>query len=75
MAFALLSLEVMPGSTKDSQVREREDDVDAPLVDELEIDERMPARFDDETEDGYLEDSFVEDIDLDDLSAMEGPDI
>jgi hypothetical protein len=68
----------MPRSPKDSQIREDEDErdvLDVPLVDEDEIDEddRVASSklvdYDDEASD-----ELVEDIDLDDLAAMEGPD-
>ncbi len=68
----------MPRTTKDSHVRETEDerdDADAPRVDEVEPDERAPSRLDDDAPEAEPDDDdLVEDIDLDDLAAMEGPD-
>jgi hypothetical protein len=71
----------MPRNTKDSQFREDEEiereDAEAPRVDENEIepDDRAPSKLDEEAEEEYLDDDdIVEEIDLDDLSAMEGPD-
>ena len=69
----------MPRNPKDSQIREDEeerDDVAAPRVDENEVEdeeERVSKRDEDEDEE-IDDDDVVEDIDLDDLSAMEGPD-
>ncbi len=69
----------MPRNTKDSQFREDEeerDDVEAPRVDEDEaLDDRAPSKLDEDAE-AYDDDDddLVEDIDLDELSAMEGPD-
>ena len=72
----------MPRNTKDSQNREAEeverDDVAAPTVEdeEVEAEDRTRAKADedsDEEAEGDDED-LAEDIDLDDLSAMEGPD-
>ena len=68
----------MPRNPKDSQIREDEeerDDLAAPRVDENEVEdeeERVSKR--DEDADEEIDDDDVVDIDLDDLSAMEGPD-
>jgi hypothetical protein len=72
----------MPRTTKDSQFREDEDerdDLDVPLVDEDEVEEDdrvTSSKVDEDAEDEADDDDdhLVEDIDLDDLSAMEGPD-
>jgi len=65
---------------KDSQIREGEDerdDVAAPHVDENDVEEeeeRVPQRNEDADEDEDEEADEAEEIDVDDLSAMEGPD-
>ena len=72
----------MPHNPKDSQSREDEDERDdsiEPRVDESELgedeeEERTPQKSDDIDEDADEEDDEAEEIDLDDLSAMEGPD-
>ena len=69
----------MPRTTKDSQFREDEeerDDVEAPRVDEEDAeDDRAPSKLDEEAEDEEVDDDdLVQEIDLDDLNAMEGPD-
>lgn len=70
----------MPVTTKDSQYREDEevdrDAEDAPRVDESEIepDDRTAAKADERAADEEVDDDLIEDIDLDDLAAMEGPD-
>jgi hypothetical protein len=67
----------MPRNTKDSQIREDEeerDDLDAPRVDEIEPDERVTSRLADDSPEAIDDDDLIEDIDLDDLAAMEGPD-
>jgi hypothetical protein len=69
----------MPRNTKDSQFREDEeerDDVEAPRVDENDVeDDRAPSKLEEEADDhDDDDDDLVEDIDLDELSAMEGPD-
>jgi hypothetical protein len=69
----------MPRTTKDSQFREDEeehDDVEAPRVDEEDAeDDRAPSKLDEEAEDEEADDDdLVQEIDLDDLNAMEGPD-
>jgi hypothetical protein len=70
----------MPRNQKNSQVREdeavdRDDDDDAPRVDDVEPDEQQPMKIDVHYND-YLvdDDGIIDDIDLDDLAAMEGPD-
>jgi hypothetical protein len=67
----------MPRNTKDYEDEER-DDTSAPRVDEIEPDDRAQSKLDDEEDDrddeDVDEDDVVEEIDLDDLSAMEGPD-
>ena len=69
----------MPRNQKDSQNREDEDerdDVGAPRVDEHDApdeDDRVSSKRDDPGDD-VSDDDVVEEIDLDDLSAMEGPD-
>lgn len=63
----------MPRNPKDSQRQEDDDDTGAPRVDEIDPDvspDRAPARLDDDDEN----DDEVEEIDIEDLSAMEGPD-
>lgn len=73
----------MPQNPKDSQYREDEevdrDDADAPHVDETDIEpeDRGAVKLDeraDEEVDGDLDDDLIEEIDLEDLNAMEGPD-
>ncbi len=68
----------MPRNTKDSQFREDEeerDDVEAPRVDEDDaFDDRAPSKLEEEAGEYDDDDDLVEDIDLDELSAMEGPD-
>lgn len=67
----------MPRTTKDSHVRELDDEHDdgeAPQVDEIEPDERVTSTVDQDTDELDDDDDLVEDIDLDDLAAMEGPD-
>ena len=68
----------MPRNTKDSQFREDEeerDDVEAPRVDEEDAsDDRAPSKLEEEADEYDDDDDLVEDIDLDELSAMEGPD-
>jgi len=76
----------MPRNQKDSQGREIEDEeqdtADAPRVDESEVeeDERARASLDksdprEEREpDDEEDDDLAEELRLDDLSAMEGPD-
>lgn len=65
----------MPRTTKDSHVRELDDDeAEPPQVDELEPDERVTSRLADDSPEEIDDDDLVEDIDLDDLAAMEGPD-
>lgn len=71
----------MPPSPKDSQYRDdeevdREANDDAPRVDESEIepDDRTAAKAEERTGDEEVDDDMIEDIDLDDLAAMEGPD-
>ena len=68
----------MPRNTKDSQIREDEeprDDIEAPRVDEIEPEDRAVSKADVDDQDREdLFDEDPEDIDLDDLSAMEGPD-
>jgi hypothetical protein len=65
----------MPRSQKDSQHQDDDDDTSAPRVDEIDPDaspDRAPARLDDDEEE--LSDEEIEEIDISDLSAMEGPD-
>lgn len=70
----------MPRNTKDSQFREDEEldreDMDAPRVDEndVEPDDRAQAKIDEEAVHDDLDEDIVEEIDLDEMSAMEGPD-
>ena len=71
----------MPRTTKDSQFREDEEidreDAEAPRVDENEIEteDRAQSKLDEEAAEERLDDDdIVEEIDLDELSAMEGPD-
>jgi len=68
----------MPRDTKDSQFREDEeiDVVDAPHVDEQDVepDERAASKLDEEAVRDDLDDDIVEEIDLDVMAAMEGPD-
>ncbi len=69
----------MPRNQKDSQIREDEeerDDVAAPRVDENEVEdeEERVSKRDEDADEEVDEDAVVEDLDLDDLSAMEGPD-
>ena len=70
----------MPRNTKDSQFREDEevdrDDADAPRVDEndIEPDDRAQSKLDEEAVHEDLDDDLVEEIDLDEMVAMEGPD-
>ena len=70
----------MPRNTKDSQLREDEevdrDDAEAPRVDEndIEPDDRVPSKLDEEAVHEDLDDDLVEEIDLDEMVAMEGPD-
>jgi hypothetical protein len=67
----------MPRTTKDSHVRELDDDHDEgepPQVDELEPDERVTSRLADDAPEAMDDEDLIEDIDLDDLAAMEGPD-
>ena len=68
----------MPRNTKDSQFREDEeerDDVEAPRVDEEDAeDDRSTSKLDEEAEEEVDDDDLVEEIDLDEISAMEGPD-
>jgi hypothetical protein len=71
----------MPRTTKDSQFREDEEidreDAEAPRVDENEIEpeDRAQSKLDEEAAEQRLDDDdIVEEIDLDELSAMEGPD-
>lgn len=70
----------MPRNQKDSQAREDEeghDDADAPRVDEIEPDDRAQSKLSDEVPyegESIYDDDVVEEIDLDDLAAMEGPD-
>ena len=69
----------MPRNTKDSQIREDEeerDDVAAPQVDESEVeDDRVTSSKPEKDVAEEVEDEDIaEEIDLDDLSAMEGPD-
>lgn len=70
----------MPRNTKDSQLREDEDadrdDTDAPRVDETDIepDDRTQSKVDEEAVHDDLDEDIVEEIDLDEMSAMEGPD-
>jgi len=60
----------MPRTTKDSY----EEEVEAPRVDEYEPDDRALKGDDLENDEDVDEDDIVEEIDLDDLAAMEGPD-
>lgn len=60
-----------PQREEDEQVR---DSADAPLIDEIEDDDRARARFDDEDEYDVDDDDIAEEIRIEDLSAMEGPD-
>jgi hypothetical protein len=71
----------MPRTPKDNEEIEREDD--EPRVDEIEPDERSPQKSgdddqtdEDEERNGEDDDDDQEavEIDLEDLSAMEGPD-
>ena len=71
----------MPRNTKDSQFREDvdgRDDVEAPRVEDEEEaaeDDRAMSKLDqDAVEEEVGEEDLVEEIDLDELSAMEGPD-
>lgn len=71
----------MPRNPKDSEIDEEERDVEAPRVDESEVEEeeKAPASLSkrDKHEEGVYEvdeDDIAEEIDLDDLAAMEGPD-
>ena len=69
----------MPRNTKDSQIREDEeerDDVAAPQVDENEVeeDDRVTSSKPDKDAEEVEDEDIAEEIDLDDLSAMEGPD-
>ena len=67
----------MPRTTKNPPVREDEDEdrgrAYAPRVDEIEPDDDRVVKFDDD-DDLFDERDEAEDIDLDDLAAMEGPD-
>ena len=67
----------MPRTTKNPPVREDEDEdrdrANAPRVDELEPDDDRVVKFDDD-DDLFDDRDEAEDIDLDDLAAMEGPD-
>ena len=67
----------MPREPKNPQ-REDEEAVRegavAPQVDEIEYDDRTRARFDDEDEYEIDDDDIAEEIRIEDLSAMEGPD-
>jgi hypothetical protein len=65
----------MPRNPKDSEHQDDDDDIGAPRVDEIDPDaspDRTPARLDDDEEE--LNDDEIEEIDISDLSAMEGPD-
>jgi hypothetical protein len=70
----------MSPTHKSSHTREDEEErsgADAPRVDELEPDERTVGnKLDEEGEDDErdLEDEYSEEIDLDAIPAMEGPD-
>lgn len=75
----------MPPNPKDSQYREDEevdrDVLDAPQVDETDIEpeDRGAAKLDEHVDDERARDEEVDEdvievIDLEDLSAMEGPD-
>jgi hypothetical protein len=68
----------MPRATKDSHPREEEeverDDVRAPRVHEHDVEHDDRAKHDDEVDYDVSDDDLVEEIDLDDLVAMEGPD-
>jgi hypothetical protein len=68
----------MPRIPKESQFREDEeerDDVAAPRVDEEDVeDDRAQSKRDDDAEIEVGEDDLVEEIDLDEMNAMEGPD-
>lgn len=71
----------MPRNQNDSEIDEEEHDVEAPRVDESEVedDERAQASLQkrDKHDEGIYEvdeDDIAEEIDLDDLAAMEGPD-
>ena len=65
----------MPSKPKDSQSHDDNDDIDAPRVDEIDPDaspDRTPTKFDGDDEEEDEDD--IEEIDIEDLSAMEGPD-
>jgi hypothetical protein len=69
----------MPRTTKNPHEREVEElereDVGAPRVDDVEPDDRAQSKLFDDEEDLFDDDDEdAEDIDLDDLAAMEGPD-
>lgn len=67
----------MPRNQKNPQREEDElvrDSADAPRVDEIEEDDRSRARFDDEDEYEVDDDDIAEEIRIEELSAMEGPD-
>jgi hypothetical protein len=75
---------VMPRSTNSTDDREDEveardvETADAADLDEREEDDRLPSAIDDDpkgkTADDDDDDDDPEDLDLDDLAAMEGPD-
>lgn len=69
----------MPRSTPPPNPREDEAELDAELleVDELDPDDPMVVRIDDDDDIIEIEvddDELAEELDLDDLQAMEGPD-
>jgi hypothetical protein len=80
VARRLLPHEGMPRTPKHSHEREVEElereDVGAPRVDEIEPDDRAQSKLFDDEEDMFDDDDDddAEDLDLDDLAAMEGPD-
>lgn len=51
-----------------------EEEVEAPRVDEYEPDDRAQKGDEPDDDEDIDDDDIVEEIDLDDLSAMEGPD-
>ncbi len=66
----------MPRNPKDSQSRDDEHEIDAPRVDVIDPDaspERAPTKLDRDDDDDN-DDDDIEEIDIEDLSAMEGPD-
>lgn len=68
----------MSPTPKNTQVREDEDEdrgrAEAPEVDEWDEEEPTSVKYSEDREIDFDEDDLADDIELDDLFAMEGPD-